>query len=176
MEEENLQGWIYAMSQTPNITFAEMKGLGALSGIALKLLFMDAHMAVKNKEEVFGLGLQRRLNLLKAAIGLVVNTKFAKLADMTQVKPVLTPYLPMNETETIDNISSSIQSGIMSKETALENHPMIVDVKTELERLAQDQQEAMTAMQEQAGLAGGGFQDGNTGEVAAGTEEGQTTE
>jgi len=164
MEQENLEGYIYAMSQTPNITFDQMKGLGALSGVALKLLFMDAHMAVKNKEETFGLGLQRRLNLLKASCGLVINTSLAKIAEAIQIKPLLTPFLPENITESIDNIAASINAGIMSKETALENHPMIVDVESELERLAKDQEEAMTAMQTQAGLEqGAGFQGGETG-------------
>lgn len=175
MEKDNLEAYIYSMSQTPNITFAEMKGLGALSGVALKLLFMDAHMAVKNKEETFGLGLQRRLNLLKASAGLVVNTSLAKVAEVTQIKPVLTPFLPENVTEAIDNLASSIQSGMMSTETALENHPLIADVQTELDRLAKEKEEAMTAMQDQAALqAGGGFQSGETG-AEQGAEGGSET-
>jgi len=167
MEQDNLEGFIYCLSQTPNITFEQMKGLGQLSGVALKLLFMDAHMAVKNKEEIFGLGLQRRLNLLRVAVGMVINTSLSKVAETTQLKPLITPFLPENITEAIDNIVSSVNGGVMSRETGLENHPMIVDVEAELERMTKEQEEAMTAMQ--AGEAGGGFQGGETGEAAGGT-------
>lgn len=138
MEEDTLERYIYAMSQTPDITFEQMKGLGNLSGVALKLMFMDAHMAVKNKEEVFGIGLQRRLNLLKACIGKVINTALAKEADTVQIKPVLTPYLPENVTEEIDNLINALNGNIISQETAVEQNPLIGDSKTEKDRIKED--------------------------------------
>ena len=64
MEIENLEKFIYALSQTANIAFSEMKALGDLSGVALELMFLDAHLAVFGKEEIFGIGIQRRVYLL----------------------------------------------------------------------------------------------------------------
>ena len=67
MEVDNLEKFIYAMSQTPNISFSEMKELGKdISGFAITLLFLDAHLAVRAKEETFGLGIQRRVNLIQS--------------------------------------------------------------------------------------------------------------
>jgi SPP1 family phage portal protein len=138
------------MSQTPNITFSEMKGMGAISGIALKLLFLDAHMAVKSKEEIFGTGLQRRLNLLKAAIGKIVDTSLKAASLQVQLKPVITPYLPMNETEVISNLSIALTSGIISQESAVEQNPYVADSESEMERITgeadkQAQQESKLA-------------------------------
>jgi SPP1 family phage portal protein len=150
MEQENLERFIYTMSQTPNITFSEMKGMGAISGIALKLLFLDAHMAVKSKEEIFGTGLQRRLNLLKAAIGKIVDTSLKAASLQVQLKPVITPYLPMNETEVISNLSIALTSGIISQESAVEQNPYVADSESEMERITgeadkQAQQESKLA-------------------------------
>jgi SPP1 family phage portal protein len=162
MEQENLERFIYAMSQTPNITFDVMKGLGNLSGVALKLLFLDAHMAVKNKEEIFGLGLQRRINILKAAIGKVIKTDLGKTADMTQLKPILTPYLPQNDTEMIENLSTSMNGGMMSRETAVGLNPLIEDAETELARMKDEQEEAL-ALQAGMGMTEGGAPTGEEG-------------
>ncbi len=134
MENDKLESLIYSMSQTPNISFEEMRSLGNFSGIALRLMFLDAHMAVKTKEELFGIGLQRRLNIIKAAIGMVIDTSKRKIADTLQVKPVMTPYIPMNDTELVENLSLSVGNGIMSRETAIEQNPYVVDPEIEIER------------------------------------------
>lgn len=138
MELDNLKTDIYEMSQTPNITFEQMKSIGAVSGIAMKLMFMDCHMAVRNKEEIFGIGLQRRLNLLKAAIGNVIDTTLKDASTLLQLRPVLHPYLPQNMTELIENLSVSVTGGIMSKETAVETNPLVPDPAIEMDRMKAD--------------------------------------
>ena len=139
MELDNLEKFIYTMTQTPNITFDQMKGLGALSGVALRLLFLDAHMAVKNKEEVFGLGLQRRVNVIKSALGKVLDTTLDKPSQEIAVKPILTPYIPLNETELIDNIINASSGGMMSTETSIEMNPLIKDKEVEKKRVEADE-------------------------------------
>lgn len=69
MEIENLEKWIYTLTQTPNISFQEMKGLGNLSGTALERIMIDAHLkAVLQQKGNFGEMIQRRLNFMKAAL------------------------------------------------------------------------------------------------------------
>lgn len=137
-EKTDLKADIHAMSQTPDISFEKLLSVGNISGIALKLMFIDAHMAVKNKEEIFGIGLQRRLNLLKACIGMVIDTSLSNEAKTLQLKPVMTPFLPQNVTEMIDNLSVAVTGGIMSKESAVEQNPLVEDSETEIERLKND--------------------------------------
>jgi hypothetical protein len=99
-------------------------------------------MAVSDKEEIFGIGLQRRLNIIKAAIGKVIDTTMAKEAEAVQLKPVITPYLPQNDTELIDNLSIAKTNGIISKESAVELSPLTSDIEVEMERLANDEKNA----------------------------------
>lgn len=146
MEIDNLEKFIYAMSQTPNITFEEMKSMGPLSGVALEMMFLDAHMAVATKEETFGIGLQRRLNLIKTTIGKVIDTSKGKIAETLQIKPVITPYMPKNVTELVENLSLSVSNGILSRETAIAQNPYVSDIDVEVERVrGQDNEELAAA-------------------------------
>ena len=92
LEIETLLRMIYTLTQTPDISFDAIKGIGAVSGIALKLLFMDAHLKVADHQEVFDEYLQRRINIIKAFIG-KFNTKLASEAEDMQIEPVITPYM-----------------------------------------------------------------------------------
>jgi SPP1 family phage portal protein len=138
LEQDNNKENIYVQSQTPDISFGQMMSIGQMSGFAAEMLFSDAHMAVRTEEESFGKGLQRRLNIIKTAIGSLIDTSLANEAKTVQLKPVITPYLPQNTTELIDNLTVAVTSGIISKETAIEENPLVKDSKVELERVKAD--------------------------------------
>lgn len=96
LEINTLLQMIYTITQTPDISFDAVKGLGTISGIALKLLFMDAHLKVADHQEVFDEYLQRRINVIKAFIG-KFNTKLTSDADNLMVEPIITPYMIVDE-------------------------------------------------------------------------------
>lgn len=101
LEIETLLKMIYTITQTPDISFESVKGLGAISGIALKLLFMDAHLKVQDKREIFDDYLQRRVNVIKAYIG-KFNTALEAECEMLEIEPEITPYMPVNEIDEIN--------------------------------------------------------------------------
>lgn len=74
MEIENLFKIILSYTQTPDISFESAKGMGAIFGTALKLMFMDAHLKVLDKREIFDAYLKRRLNIIKAFVGAMDKT------------------------------------------------------------------------------------------------------
>jgi hypothetical protein len=96
LEIETLLRMIHTISQTPDISFDSVKGLGAISGVALKLLFMDAHLKVADHQEVFDEYLQRRINVIKAYIG-KFNTKLESDAESIQIEPEIIPYMIEDE-------------------------------------------------------------------------------
>lgn len=96
LEITTLLNMIYTITQTPDISFESVKGIGAISGIALKLLFMDAHLKVADHQEVFDEYLQRRVNVVKAFIG-KFNTGLGKDADNLMIEPDITPYIVKDE-------------------------------------------------------------------------------
>lgn len=96
LEIDTLLRMIYTITQTPDISFDSVRGVGAISGVALKLLFMDAHLKVQDHSEVFDEYLQRRLNIVKAFIG-QFNTKLSSEAEALLAEPVITPYIIKDE-------------------------------------------------------------------------------
>jgi hypothetical protein len=134
LELENLINLIYGLTDTPNISFEQMKGLGTFSGIALKMLFLGAHMKASDKEEIFGESIQRRINYLKAALAFI-NTDFSAAVNIN-IEPKFTYYLPKDDVEMI-NILTTATGGdkIMSQETAISLNPLVQDPEIELERI-----------------------------------------
>ena len=150
LEIETLIELIYTLTQTPNISFAQMKGLGNLSGIALKLMFMDAHMKVENHIELFGEMFQRRLNLFKTMLGKVVDVSLSEASETLVVEPVFTPYMPRNEREEVEvlNIATGGKPTI-SQQTGVENNPFAVDIDEEMKRLQEEEDREVTRTQKE---------------------------
>lgn len=151
MEMEKLETLIYNLTSTPVITFETLKGLGRLSGIALKMLFMGAHMEASDKEEIIGECFQRRINLLKQFVTVAANPLQA--AQQLTIKPKFTYYLPKDSTEILDNITAAVTIGAMSHETAIELNPLIEDPEAEKARVEKEQETtALTLQQEMQGM------------------------
>lgn len=138
LEKETLQELIFSMTQTPDISFAQMKGIGNITGIALKLMFLDADLKAKKHLENFGQGMQRRINLLKKGIT-IVNTATEQAAGL-QIEPEFRFYLPENEQELINMlVTAAGNRAIMSRKTAVSFNPYVLDVEKELENINEDE-------------------------------------
>jgi len=100
LEMETLLRMIYTITQTPDISFDSVKGLGAISGIALKLLFMDAHLKVRDKLEIFDAYLQRRVNVVTSFLA-HFNTALQDAAKALEIEPEVTPYMLSSEMDEV---------------------------------------------------------------------------
>lgn len=139
LEKETLQELIFSMTQTPDISFQQMKGLGAnVSGVALKLMFLDAALKTLRHQEVFGEALQRRINILKKGMSLISNT--VEPAINLQVEPEFTFYMPQNDEELIRMlITATGGRAVMSRRTAVENNPFTINPEKEMEDINDDE-------------------------------------
>lgn len=146
LELLQLRSLIMDMTDTPDISFDQVKGLGSYSGIALKMIFSGAHMKASEKEEIFGKGIQRRLNFLKAAHA-VINTEF-EAAVPVSIKPIFTYYAPKDTVEETNMLISAMGGGkpLISQQTALELSSLVDDKKGEWQRL-QDEEAGAQAQQ-----------------------------
>jgi SPP1 family phage portal protein len=134
LEQETLQSIIHNHSDTPNISFEQMKGLGTFSGIALKMLFLGAHMKAADGEEIFGKGIQRRINYLKAALA-KINVKLEAALPLS-IKPKFEYFLPKNDTEIIEMLATATgNKPIISRKTAVSLNPLVQDPETEISNL-----------------------------------------
>lgn len=135
MELLNLRSLIMDMTDTPDISFDQVKGLGSYSGVALKMIFLGAHMKAADKEEIFGKGIQRRLNFLKASHA-VINREFLPAVPLS-MKPRFTYYLPKDYVEEVNMLIAAMGSDkpLISQDTAVELSTLIKDKKAEKDRL-----------------------------------------
>lgn len=106
LEIDTLLRLIYAITQTPDISFESVKGIGAISGVALQLLFMDAHLKVQDKMEVFDDYLTRRANILLAYLG-AANVAAKTAARRLIVSPRITPYIIEDEQAKINMLQAA---------------------------------------------------------------------
>lgn len=134
-EQDRLRELILALCNTADISFDKVKGIGNLSAIALNLLFISSTMAAKTKEETFAISLQRRLNLLMAAIGTVIDTSLAKAVKEVTTMPEITIYTPKDEIEFQKMLGLAVKDSILSQEQAVMLSSLIVDKNEEIKRL-----------------------------------------
>lgn len=137
MEIENLEKWIHSMTDTPDISFHSMKGLGTFSGFAIKMLFTGAHLkAARKAGGGFGESIQRRINYLKAAmikLDLGLKNGFG-----LQIKPVFEFFLPKDSEGEVNTLTTAVTGGIMSKKTAIGKLGAVSNVDDEITQIGNE--------------------------------------
>lgn len=69
LEIDKLVEFIYTCTQTPNLSFEALKGIGKISGVAFDRMMIDAHLKAKDMHTgPYGEGIQRRCNFMLQAI------------------------------------------------------------------------------------------------------------
>ena len=139
-EYEKILEQIYTQTQTPDISFSSMAGVDNGSGIKLKLMFMDAVLKAMEHWEAFGECIQRRINLISAAMKKInVGLEKANLNVEAEWKP----FIPMNEMEEVEKIVQLVQAGAMSKKTAVSKNPLVDDPAQEEINLKEEEPEEL---------------------------------
>lgn len=102
---------IFSFTQTPDISFENMKTLGNnTSGAAIRLMFTDPFLKVGNKAEMYGEMFTRRSNIVVNGIcntGVYVKGIDFTVAESIDFEPVFEPYIPKNNVELLQLITQS---------------------------------------------------------------------
>ncbi|MGV8135898.1 MAG: phage portal protein [Mangrovibacterium sp.] len=147
LESEDLEKHIMTKSFTPNLDVETMKGLSNISAKALKQMMILADIKAQKNKEVYDDYLDRFQSLAKAVMG-VLNYSRKSQYDQLIISHEFQEPFGEDITEVISNLIKTYGSGGMSLQTFLESNPLIKDSKTELDRIKQDQQEAMERQKE----------------------------
>jgi SPP1 family phage portal protein len=138
LEIETILKMIYTITQTPDVSFDSVKGLGAISGIALKLLFMDAHLKVQDKKEIFDDYLQRRVNVIKAFIG-QFNTSLEADCDELEIEPEITPYMLTSEIDEINMwLAANGNKPLVSQKQSVKSANLSQDPEADFEQIQEE--------------------------------------
>lgn len=140
MEIENLLKFIGKYSHTPDFSFESVKGLGPISGIALKMLFLDAHMKAADNEAIFGQGVQRMVNYIKQALSVYVPA--LRPALKMAIKPKFNYFLPVDVAGEVDYLAAAVEGKILSRETAVGLNPLVEDAIKEMEKIKAEEDAA----------------------------------
>jgi hypothetical protein len=105
-EAETLIQQIYDLTDTPRITFDNLKSLNSPSGTAFQYYFLGAQLAVENHAEEVGPFMQRRVNFLVSALG-DMNSQLYKASQTIDIDVDLVPYA-------IDDIASKVSTAVQA--------------------------------------------------------------
>jgi hypothetical protein len=103
MEFDMLLKMIYTISQTPDVSFDNMKSVGAVSGTALKTLFTDAHLKVQDHREVLDEHMSRRESVVTTYLG-VLEKSLKPGFDETSIKQEIVPYLSVDPNTALNTL------------------------------------------------------------------------
>lgn len=167
-ENEELNKLIFQMSFTPEITLDSMEKISQLSAKALRTVMLLAVIKAAKHKEVHDELLDRTASLLLSIIGNVLDVSLHDECEKAEIDHEFQEPLGDDITDTLQNITTSIDAGIMSTETGVSMNPLVKDPQKELEKIQAESEEK--ARQQQmlfADAADGGAQsafDGTEGD------------
>jgi hypothetical protein len=127
---------IFSMTSTPDLSFNNVKGLNNVSGVALRLMFLDAFIAREEKMEIFDPALRRCVSVVAAGIGGYTNVAMANALSLDDIDVTFTDILPEDVRELIDTISIATGAkSFLSQESAISISPLTKDSDEELTRI-----------------------------------------
>lgn len=145
LEIDTLLRMIYTLTQTPDISFESVKGLGTnTSGQALKMLFLDAHLKVADHLEVFDEYLQRRISILKAYIS-SLNISLKNQTQMMMIETEITPFMIDDYADKLEFVMTATgNKPVLSQKTGIKLAGLVNDTEQEYKNLQQEEMASVT--------------------------------
>jgi SPP1 family phage portal protein len=129
---------INSFTQTSDVSFDSVKGIGNVSGIALKLLFTDSHLkVVLDRSLIYNSWFERRASIVKALLGKISSkpTEYEKLKPSFEIRP----FMIDDEAELINKlVTATAGKPIMSTLTAIKDLGKTDNPEAELLRIEEE--------------------------------------
>lgn len=132
LELNTFDNLIYSLSQTPNISFNNLKGMGTISGIAIKFMFLDAILKAKSNEGENRTAIERCLNILTDGAITTIKTALKNQAIDLSWSITFNSILPNDISTLITYLSTGVASKIISQETAVKELDLTEDIAKEI--------------------------------------------
>lgn len=135
LEIDTLDKDIKVFSQTPDISFEALKGIGQIATETLRMLFLDAHLKVQKKRTIFDAYLQRRINIIVAYLS-SIHKPFQSIDDKFEIVPEIQPFIITSEKDLVDFLmTANGGQPLMSQETSITQSGLVTDTQDELNRI-----------------------------------------
>lgn len=140
-EAETLINQIYALTNTPRISFDAIKGSGSvLSGVAFDYVFLSTHLNVENLAEVIGEFMQRRVNFLVSALG-SINSSLEKASETIDIDVEIEPYRLDNIDDRVSTAIKAVNGNVWSQKHGVLFAGNAERLDEELQQIKEEQEE-----------------------------------
>jgi SPP1 family phage portal protein len=140
VELEMLKGFIYSISHTPDLSFDNVKGLGNVSAVALKLLFLDAVIKATINEGENRTMIERIINVILSGIVKTTNTSLLKESQILYYEIIFNSIIPDDVQTATDIIIKLKEAGLMSAQSAIKLIDMVENPEEELNLINSEKQ------------------------------------
>lgn len=138
LEIETIEKLIHYISSTPNLSFDNLKGLGAMSGVAIKLMFLDAIIKESMNRGENRTMIERIINVILSGIVKTTNISLSKESASLYFDVVFNSILPDDLKEAIDMAVSAKGGDVASSKTVIKMLGLVDDVEQELADIQKD--------------------------------------
>jgi len=131
LEMKFLKEFIFNISQTPDLSFDNVKGIGAISGRALELMLQDAINKAKSKQGQYRTVIERIISVVKNGLG--INDEDLEFDIDFNLS------IPRDLTEEIKAlVDANGGYPVMSQESSVSKSPFTKDAKTEIDQIQKE--------------------------------------
>ncbi len=139
LELETIDDNIHNITSTPKLSFNNVKGIGAVSGIALKLMFLDAIIKAKDNEGDNRTMYERIINIIVSGTVKTINTSLASEANELVYDIQFNSILPDDLKTAADVVSTLRTAGVISKKTSIQYLQMVQDIEEEMAEIGKEE-------------------------------------
>lgn len=126
------------VTQLPDLSLENIKGLGVQSGEARKTLLTDPHMKVRDESHDIIEFFDREFEIVKAIL-CHENEEWKPYLHTTTCTHVITPFIQNDRTTDINDYVKASGSSVISQKTAIEQVGLVDDADAEYEQIQEEQ-------------------------------------
>lgn len=148
LEMETERSECFSGTSTPDIAFENLKGIGDISGTAMRLMFLDAYIKAQEKMEIFAPAVQRAVSVIIAGISTLSNIPMATDYIDNSCEVTFGSILPDDLREEMEVLSiANGNKPINSQRTITARSRFTKDVQEEITTMQSEEQSANTNSQ-----------------------------
>lgn len=138
-EKSDLEKSILFDTFTPDLSFDNLKGLGTLSGSAIKNAMILGFIKRDNLKEIYEEMLDREKNIIIGILKYLYPNKAVAFDEM-KIKHEFTEPFAVDRQSNINQIAQLYQVGLLSRESAISNIGIVGNASEEAQRIVEQSQ------------------------------------
>lgn len=137
-EKKDLQSSILNDTFTPDFSFENMKGLGTLSGEALRRAMALGYMKRDNRKETYDEMVDREKNLILAIMANITHISLRNELSRIKIEHEFAEPFVEDKDKNIERITSLYSAGVMSLDTAIKTAGLVDNPEEEKRKIEEE--------------------------------------